>query len=100
MEGRDALTNEKLAHKFKSQFQLVNYSISLVKNMVHSGRAPRIRSDIQNPAVLALEEIFQGKDQLDDLTQIKIEVSHVAVIPPVEPEVLKSPEKKKPRRIL
>ncbi|MGK5595422.1 MAG: hypothetical protein ACSNEK_08710 [Parachlamydiaceae bacterium] len=68
METKDNLTNETLGNKFKSQFDLVNYAIKYVDHYVKSGRSPRIpKFEIQNPAALILEEIRQGKDQLEDV---------------------------------
>jgi len=64
---RDRLTNEELRKKFKSQFELVNYSISLAENMIKSGRGPRVKSDNQNRALNILEEIITGKDQFDEI---------------------------------
>lgn len=61
------LTNEKVIGNFKSSFDLVNYAIRLAENMIHTGRGPRIKSDVENRAVLILEEIYQGKDQLDEI---------------------------------
>lgn len=107
MESRESgkdrlLTNEKLKDKFKSQFELVGYAINLVDNMVRSGRAPRVKSTIENPAVLALEEILQGKDVLESLPDDTplIPVVAATYMTPVEMESIKTPEKKKSRRIL
>lgn len=98
---KKSITNEKVSAKFKSQFDLVGYAIELVNNMVKSGRSPRVKSDIQNPAVIALEEIVQGKDILDDLPEMSIQesVTYVFQSKEAEPEIIKSPEKKK-RRLL
>jgi hypothetical protein len=101
MEKQHSLTNEKLSHKFKSQFEMVNYSISLVKNMVNSGRPPRIRMETQNPAIICVEEISQGKDRFEEIILVKPpEPAIPAVNIPLENESAKAPEKKKPRRIL
>jgi DNA-directed RNA polymerase subunit omega len=62
-----ALTNEILAKKFKNNFDLVNYAIQLAENMIITGRDARVKSDIQNRAMLVLEEINEGKDQFDQI---------------------------------
>lgn len=61
------LTNEKIAGKFKSNFDLVNYAIELADNMIRTGRDARVKSEIQNRAMLILEEIHEGKDQFDEI---------------------------------
>ncbi len=101
MDKKSNLTNEKVSAKFKSQFDLVGYAIELVNNMVKSGRAPRVKMEVQNPAVVALEEIVQGKDILDDLPEMDVQevVTYVFQSKEPEPETIKSPEKKK-RRLL
>lgn len=102
MEQKDALTNEKLNKKFKSQFDLVEHAIRLVDNMVKSGRSPRIKLDIQNPAVIALEEIVQGRDALVDLPERPVMEYAMAVqtTTAVLPEKSRTVEKKKGRRLL
>lgn len=67
MEEKDRFTNEELAGKFKSNFDLVNYAIKLAENMIRTGRDARIKSDVQNRALLVLEEIVQGKDYFDEI---------------------------------
>lgn len=68
MEDNNQYTNEKLAKKFENNFDLVNYAISLAENMIQSGRDPRVRKpDMQNRAMLILEEIREGKDQFDEI---------------------------------
>jgi hypothetical protein len=62
-------TNEELSKKFKSNFDLVNYAIRLVENMIKTGRDPRVKSDMQNRAMLILEEINEGKDQFDEIPE-------------------------------
>lgn len=74
---RDQLTNEELRKKFKSQFELVNYSISLAENMIKSGRGPRIKTDTQNRALHVLDEIILGKDQFDE---IAVEVEEMIIV--------------------
>lgn len=63
---RETLTNEKLKLRFKSQFDLVNYAIKLATEMIQSGRGPRVKTDIQNVALLILMELNAGRDQFDD----------------------------------
>lgn len=64
---KSTLTNESLRGKFQSNFELVNYAIRLAENMVKTGRAPRIQTEVENPAVQILEEITAGKDRFDDI---------------------------------
>lgn len=59
-------TNEDLSKKFKSNFELVTYAISLAKGMIESGRDSRVSAESQNYASLILEEIRTGKDHLDE----------------------------------
>ena len=42
------LTGERLRKRFKSQFDLVLYAIKVAKNVVATGREPRVNNDIQN----------------------------------------------------
>jgi hypothetical protein len=60
-------TNEKLSKKFKSNFELVSYAIKLAENMIKTGRDARVKSDVQNRAMLILEEISEGKDKFDEI---------------------------------
>lgn len=64
------LTNEKLSKKFVNQFELVNYAIRLADNMIKSGRAPRVKVDVDNPVIQVLAEIEQGKDYLEEIADI------------------------------
>lgn len=66
-KGKIHLTNEKVTSKFKNNFDLVNYAIKLAENMIKTGRDARVKSEIQNRAMLILEEIHEGKDQFDDI---------------------------------
>lgn len=70
-EKKHNLTNEGLSDKFKSNFQLVTYAIKLAENMIRTGRDARIKSDIQNRALLILEEIREGKDVFDEIKDTK-----------------------------
>lgn len=63
---KDVLTNERLKKRFASQFDLVNYAIKLAAQMIQSGRAPRVKTDVQNVALLILQELIAGRDQFDD----------------------------------
>ncbi|MBA3721783.1 MAG: hypothetical protein H0W88_05220 [Parachlamydiaceae bacterium] len=74
MEKKITLTNEELSKKFKNNFDLVNYAISLAENMIYSGRDARVKSDVQNRAMLVLEEINEGKDQFDQIVETTIVV--------------------------
>jgi hypothetical protein len=66
-KGKVHLTNEDVTGKFKSSFELVNYAIQLAENMIRTGRDARVKSEIQNRAMLILEEIHEGKDQFDEI---------------------------------
>jgi DNA-directed RNA polymerase subunit omega len=66
-KGKVHLTNEDVRGKFKSSFDLVNYAIRLAENMIRTGRDARVKSEIQNRAMLILEEIHEGKDQFDEI---------------------------------
>lgn len=67
MEKPISLTNENLSKKFKSNFELVNYAIKLAENMIETGRDARVKSEVQNRAMLILEEIKEGKDRFDEV---------------------------------
>jgi hypothetical protein len=62
---KDVLTNEKLKKRFASQFDLVNYAIKLAAQMIQTGRAPRVNSDVKNVALLIMQELNAGRDQFD-----------------------------------
>jgi len=67
---KDNLTNEKLKARFLSQFDLVNYAIKLAENMIATGRAPRVRSNMDNNVALQiLQEIVAGKDKFQEVTK-------------------------------
>lgn len=68
-KNKARFTNEELSKKFKNSFELVNYAIALAENMIKSGRDTRVKSDTQNRAMLILEEINQGKDEFDEITE-------------------------------
>lgn len=69
--SKASLTNEALRGKFQSSFELVNYAIRLAENMVRTGRAPRVQTDVENPAVQILEEISAGKDRFEDIVIVE-----------------------------
>lgn len=96
-----ALTNEKIKTKFESPFELVGYAIQLVTNMVLSGRAPMVKTSVENPAVIALDEIAQGKDVMTEIPVSVAQISaSVSITPVAEVETPRPPKKEKPRRIL
>jgi hypothetical protein len=64
---RDSLTIEQLNREFKSNFELVNYAISIAKSIVTTGRDSRVPTDVKNPAYWALLEIEKGRDVLQDV---------------------------------
>ncbi len=63
MQPNGDLTNEKLANKYSSMFDLVAHAIKIARYTVKSGRDPVVRSAIRNPAFITLKEIEEGKDQ-------------------------------------
>lgn len=67
MDQKKQITNELIRKKFTSQFDLVNYAISLAENMIRSGREPRIKMDTQNRAMQVIGEIVTGNDQFDEI---------------------------------
>lgn len=62
MDVKDLLTNEKLTRRFKSLFELVNYSIRVAEEMLKSGRDLHVRTDVQNPMYRVLLEILNDKE--------------------------------------
>ncbi|WP_042280102.1 DNA-directed RNA polymerase subunit omega [Candidatus Protochlamydia sp. R18] len=76
MEKKIRFTNESLSKNFTSNFELVNYAIRLAENMIKSGRDTRVKSDIQNRAMLILEEIYEGKDIFDEIKEVSGRLSH------------------------
>lgn len=63
-----SVTRENLLARFPNPFRMVNYAIELAKDMVATGRAPRVKVPVQNVAYVILEEIATGQDKLEDLT--------------------------------
>lgn len=78
MKLRQNLTNEALSGRFQSNFALVTYAIHLAENMVHSGRTAHVGVDIDNPAVLVIEEIASGKDKIEPI-KFEPKVKHSTV---------------------
>lgn len=99
-------TNESLRKKFKSQFELVRYAISLAENMIITGREPRIKTDLQNRAMQVLAEIGAGKDQFEPViseqkTEQKVEEMMTYKTEDANHLANKAPqEKKRTRKIL
>lgn len=80
METKKSLTTEELSKRFKNQFDMVNYAISLTEGMLRSGRTPRVEVDNNNPVVQVLGEILAGEDRLEDIMPIVQEVKEVFVV--------------------
>jgi DNA-directed RNA polymerase subunit K/omega len=78
MDIIDNLTNEEISKKFNNQFDLVNYAIKLATNMIQTGREPRVRMNTENPALLILEEIAEGKDVFIEAPKEKKSLVHTA----------------------
>lgn len=102
MDLKEYLTNEKIAKKFTSQFELVNYAIKLAENMIVTGRDPRVRTNTQNRSLQVLCEILNNKDRLDEIFEDveEEEVSYHAKAFEVADEELppKASEKKRSRK--
>lgn len=106
MELKDYLTNERIAKKFKSQFDLVSYAIRLAENMIHTGRDCRVKTDVQNRSMQVLVEILNNKDRFDEIIEEKPE--HEENMTPYSKNSLsgresfssKGADKKKARRVL
>lgn len=88
MDIIDNLTNEEISKKFTNQFDLVNYAIGLATNMIQTGRDPRVKMNTENPALLILEEIAEGKDEFVEIPkeetlivteEVKVEVKKTVV---------------------
>jgi hypothetical protein len=67
MDQKKQITNELIRKKFTSQFDLVNYAISLAENMIRTGRDSRVKIDTQNRAMQVIAEIVTGNDQFDEV---------------------------------
>lgn len=104
MDYSDHLTNEEIKKKFKSQFELVGYAIKLAENMIRTGRAARIKSESQNPAMLTLGEIEEGVDHFDEIPK-EVVHSYEAIIEKTievkgEEPSPKASERKRARKLL
>ena len=73
------LTNQQISKKFVNQFDLVNYAIRLAENMIRTGRAPRVKVDVDNPVVQVLAEILEGKDKFEEIIVEEIIKEEVAL---------------------
>lgn len=99
-------TNEALRKKFKSQFELVSYAISLAENMILTGREARVKTDTQNRAMQVLAEISAGKDQFVPVVEQKKPEykTEGAPLPATEGKAIPvhktPPERKRARKIL
>lgn len=62
MEIDQNLTNETIKKRFGSQFELVGYLIKQARGMIRSGRGPTVRVATDNPAVIVVEEVLEGRD--------------------------------------
>jgi hypothetical protein len=51
------LTTEHVSKKFKNQFELVNFAISMAQNMIKTGRDIQTYGDDENPALLVIEQL-------------------------------------------
>lgn len=94
-------TNEALRKKFKNQFELVSYAISLAENMIATGRGPLVKTDMQNRAMQILAEIAAGKDQFVPIEQPQPDEKVMEAPAPVtERKAKTAPERKRARKIL
>lgn len=67
------LTIEPLRKLFKNNFDLVNYAIKLVQQMVKSGRDSHIKTSVQNKSFQILQEILNGRDENNDNFESRIQ---------------------------
>lgn len=95
-KSKVTFTNEALSKKFKSNFELVNYAIKLAENMIKTGRDARVRSEVQNRAMLILEEISEGKDHFDEVKQAAARAAQAELNGEVQQELI--PEEKLEKR--
>ena len=73
------LTNERIKKDFTNQFNLVSYAISLATDMIKTGRSAYVDMDSENPALLVLEEIAEGKDMLEEPSTEPVAVEEIVV---------------------
>lgn len=94
-------TNESLSKKFKNNFDLVNYAIRLAENMIKTGRDARVKSEVENRAMLILEEINEGKDQFDEVKEPVPRTAHHSINGELHQELLNEErnEKRKYRAV-
>lgn len=69
-EHKEHLTNEYLGKKFISQFELVNHAIKVAEHLIHSGRGSAVKTDLENPALISIAEIAEGKDILTEQVRV------------------------------
>lgn len=69
MEYKDSLTGEKLRKRFDSSFELVNYAITVAKNLIRSGRAPTVSTEVQNPSFQVLSEIAENREIIQPIEE-------------------------------
>lgn len=75
-EHKEHLTNEYLGKKFISQFELVNHAIKVAEHLIHSGRGSAVKTDIENPALISIAEIAEGKDLIvEQVRGVDVEIS-------------------------
>ena len=66
---KKCLTREDFLKKYPNPFELVSHAIGMVRDMVVSGRGPRVEVDNKNPAYIVLQEIAQGKDKIEEISK-------------------------------
>jgi DNA-directed RNA polymerase subunit omega len=69
VDFKDLLTNEQLLKRFKNQFDLVRYAISLAENNIRAGREPDVWTDSQNVAYQILAEIAAHKEHFVEVPE-------------------------------
>lgn len=79
-QKKEMLTTEPISKRFKSQFELVTYSIKLAENMIRTGRGPRVKTDVQNVSHQILLEILNNLDSFEDTVVPKVEVKQEVII--------------------
>jgi hypothetical protein len=61
----EQMTNEKIRNRFPNQFEMVNYAIQLTRGRILEGRD---LYDSENPVTVILDEINEGRDQIQSTT--------------------------------
>lgn len=74
MTFKKYLTNEKIKKEFDSQFDMVNYMIHQARDMIKTGRGPRVPTDSDNIAVNTIKECALGKNRFEEPEIIEKEV--------------------------